>query len=287
MKLLQLEQGSQEWLDLRKMMITGTDMAAILGVSPWRSAYDLWRLKLGLKEPDVLNDAMKRGMDAEEAGRVLAVDEIGVDFTPQVIVSTRNPWLMASLDGLSTCKKIMLEIKTPMPHNYAKSAAGDIPRDYYIQMQTAFAASDGVIEKCYFCIYSPEKNEVSYRVVVRDEDLISEIITESKIFHDRLKNYDPPPPPHLVIENREMRAAWDDYIKYCDDEKQVALLKEEAKARILKLCGSDSVVSFGNKVTRYYQNGFVNYKAIPELKHVDLNAYRAKPAERVRLSIGK
>jgi putative phage-type endonuclease len=54
-----------EWLAARRLCITGTDIAAILGVHPYVSAADVWATKLGLQEEAEENEIMYWGKRLE------------------------------------------------------------------------------------------------------------------------------------------------------------------------------------------------------------------------------
>jgi len=58
----------KEWHELRQQGITGTDCAAILGVSPFSSAYKIWAVKTGRVKDEVpQNQAMRLGQLLEPA----------------------------------------------------------------------------------------------------------------------------------------------------------------------------------------------------------------------------
>ena len=61
MSIIPLEQGSAKWLEYRKSKVMATDSPILLGSNPWRTPIELWEEKLGLREPQPLNDAMRRG----------------------------------------------------------------------------------------------------------------------------------------------------------------------------------------------------------------------------------
>ena len=48
-----------------------------------------------------------------------------------------------------------------------------------------------------------------------------------------------------------------------------------------------SEAGFGVSVTRFWKQGSVDYKKVPELKGVDLEAYRQKGRWERRVSVGK
>ena len=45
------------WLAERRSGIGGSDIAAILGLSPWKTAVDVWLDKTGQREDDTVGDA--------------------------------------------------------------------------------------------------------------------------------------------------------------------------------------------------------------------------------------
>ena len=189
MKIINLEQGSQEWLEYRLLRITGTDMSAIMGMNPWKTALDVYSEKMGLAAPIQINAAMQRGMDEEDNARELYNNTHGVNFIPQVIQSEKYPWAMASLDGVEENK--FLEIKTPQEKNYEKLCKA-IPAYYFVQMQMAFLSSDGFFDEAVFAVYSPENQALHETVVQRDEGLIWEMQEEGELFVERLRTFNPP-----------------------------------------------------------------------------------------------
>jgi putative phage-type endonuclease len=61
MKMIEVEQGTKEWLLWRKTVITATDCPAIMGSSPWVTIYKCWQKKLGLIKDEKSNPSMERG----------------------------------------------------------------------------------------------------------------------------------------------------------------------------------------------------------------------------------
>ena len=53
---IELNHGSPEWLTFRKTGIGGSDAAAILGMSPFKSNIEVWEEKVGLRESDDISD---------------------------------------------------------------------------------------------------------------------------------------------------------------------------------------------------------------------------------------
>lgn len=57
----QHEPNTPEWDALRTNGIGGSEIAAIVGLSPWQSRFSLWHLKRGTIEKQVVNDGMRWG----------------------------------------------------------------------------------------------------------------------------------------------------------------------------------------------------------------------------------
>ncbi len=56
----------EEWLAERRKGVGGSDAAAILGISPWRTAVDVWLDKTGRKPPQEETEAMRIGTELED-----------------------------------------------------------------------------------------------------------------------------------------------------------------------------------------------------------------------------
>ncbi len=62
---------------------------------------------------------------------------------------------------------------------------------------------------------------------------------------------------------------------------------EKMKERLVTLTSHVSEAGFGVTVSRYFKQGNVDYKKVPALKGVDLNAYRGAGREEVRITVAK
>lgn len=54
---IKLEHNSPEWLEFRKTGIGGSDAAAILGLSPFKTNVEVWEEKVGLRVSDDISDS--------------------------------------------------------------------------------------------------------------------------------------------------------------------------------------------------------------------------------------
>lgn len=193
MPVIDLEQGSQSWLDYRKDKIMATDTPILLGSNPWKTPYTLWEEKLGLKQPEKTNDAMRRGHELEPKARELACGITEINFEPAVVESTKYPWLAASLDGIGIgYNQYILEIKCPKPSTHDDALEGRIPEYYIDQIQHQLLVSEAEI--CYYFSYRPERTDKPYAIVEIYKDLNKheQIIEKGQEFYNRMCTMNPP-----------------------------------------------------------------------------------------------
>ena len=134
----------EEWLRGRENSIGGSDAAAVVGLSPWMSATELWEIKTGYKtQASITNESIERGNLFEPALRNLFQvkhPEYKHDYYQfDIFYQTERPWLTATLDGLFTydeAKHGILEIKTATMNNAAAWKKWDnaVPDGYYVQV---------------------------------------------------------------------------------------------------------------------------------------------------------
>lgn len=148
----EFEANSPEWHELRKAGIGGSDVAAVVGVSKWTSAYALWAKKSGLI-PDDFSDS-----EAMEWGRLLEPvirekfaakhPEWSVVNAKATFKSTTHEWLLANVDGFITFESGevgILEIKTAA---YEDDWVNGVPLYYQTQVRhylRVFGLKRGVV----------------------------------------------------------------------------------------------------------------------------------------------
>ncbi len=125
--------ADREWHELRMKGITGTDAGAILGVSPFSSAYKIWAVKTGqIKDEVKQNQAMRLGQLLEPALLQLFIEEhpeMDV-FEVGTYAHEDYPFMIANPDGLAweDDKLWIIEIKT------SRKYWEEIPRHYIAQV---------------------------------------------------------------------------------------------------------------------------------------------------------
>lgn len=215
MKKLQLEQGSSEWHEFRKNHIGSSDAPIIMNVSPWKTAYQLWKEKLGLEENRFVSEAMKRGIDLEEKARQLVSEYLDEDFQPTVCVSDSIEWMAASLDGLSPNGKYAVEIKCPNRDDHSLALNDIVPEKYIPQLQHQLAVCD--LDFIYY--FSFDGNDGKTIKVHRDEKYIKNLIEQEKLFWKGLETLTAP-----SLSNRDFLEIEDtEWNKYSSEQNRDAI----------------------------------------------------------------
>jgi hypothetical protein len=111
---------------------------------------------------------------------------------------------------------------------------------------------------------------------------------------DRFQSYldsDTPPPlterDTRLRDDREWIGAASAYIKAKQAADDSAAALDAAKAALIGLATHSSEAGGGVQVSRFWKQGNIDYKRAPALKDIDLEPFRGKGREEVRVSIAK
>ncbi|EFB7104364.1 hypothetical protein HGM12_000758 [Campylobacter coli] len=164
-KIIDLEQGSVEWLNFRKGKIGASMVASCVGIKgAFNSKEEARDIILGLKEV-YQNEAMRRGNEYEPLIRARVEFLHSVSITPVVLQSLENEMFIASLDGIDE-NGVIYEFKYSQDE-YDFIKRNKKPSDkYYAQVQFQLYISGK--EKCIFVVMNKEEEIVECEVL-RDE----------------------------------------------------------------------------------------------------------------------
>lgn len=128
----------QEWLAERKKAIGASDVAAILGVSPYASAWDVWATKTGKVEDWEGNEATRLGQRFEAAILDYAEDELGQLRRNVRIVHPSLP-IASTLDAQCRGSQRPVEAKTsglagPLYGDWGLAGTNEVPENYLVQV---------------------------------------------------------------------------------------------------------------------------------------------------------
>ncbi|MDR0774862.1 MAG: YqaJ viral recombinase family protein [Rickettsia sp.] len=131
--------NKQEWLKERKNYLGGTDLAAICGLSPYRTALDVYLDKTSDDITCETNAAMRWGTLLEEAVAKAYSEDTGlnVEIEPNTIYHPEYKFLGANIDRWVGNKEYVLECKTAgfnRGKEWGEVGTDQIPESYLVQV---------------------------------------------------------------------------------------------------------------------------------------------------------
>lgn len=198
MRYINLEQGTQDWLDWRTCGIGGSDAPVVMGVSPYDSPLGLWQLKRGSRPPQPDNPAMRRGRLMEEPARLAYEQHTGQLVVPRCAEHEQHPFIRASFDGLSMLDPLGVEIKCPGRVSHEMALQGLVPPWYWPQVQHLMLVSG--YDHWHYWSYDGKHGVLIE--VARDPDYIGKLLdAEIKFWNHVLNNVMPIEKASLVAAN--------------------------------------------------------------------------------------
>ena len=183
----------EEWLKVRKLGLGGSDMAAVLGLSPWRSPIDVWLDKTSDTVEEKESEPMYWGNVLEEVVAQEFAKRTGWkvrnnNFTLQ---SDEYPYLLANIDREIVGLDAGLECKTANAFKANEWDGDNVPDAYYIQCQHYMAVT-GKSSWWIACLVGG--NTFYYKEIKRNEEVIAAIIDTGAAFWELVKNKTMPAP---------------------------------------------------------------------------------------------
>jgi putative phage-type endonuclease len=286
-----LTQGSNGWALWRAQGIGSSDAPAIMGVSPWSTALQLFELKTGKREPQATNAAMQRGSDLELYARREFEFEHGGDFPPACLIHPDYPFLGASLDGWNPEQSTVVEIKCPGRADLELARNGKVPPKYLPQVMHLLLVSGA--DRCLYVTYDQDAGCISL-TVERDEPYIALLLEKEIAFWRCVETDTPPDPTEADVEHRDdedWEAAARDYRLAYQTAAEAEADVKHAREVLLTLAGGRRCEGFGVKVTPYPRLGAVDYRAAgKELadilgEPVDWDKWRKPTTTEVRVTV--
>lgn len=285
------------WLEWRHKGIGSSDAPAIHGKSPYKTALELWREKMGPVQPEKeMNFAMQKGVRLEPLMRlrfssIMAKHLGAVDFVVENLVMAEFDFMRASLDGVidhPVIGRIGIECKyagASVLHTLANNGNDlrAVREDYWIQMQHQMLV--GNLQMSYFVAVSDEyvdksgnliKDPYHFRVD-RDEEFMKEHLKAS------IKFWNPKRAPDAtdedVAEITKGASVARRFIRLSKKKKEVEKQLDELKKTLISYAKHPKNICHGVSITKVERAGSVDYSKIPELQNVDLEKFRKPSTE--------
>lgn len=263
-----------DWLENRKQGIGGSDVAAIVGLSRFKSAFSVYLDKIGELPPLEDNPKMKAGRVLEPVIADWFTEETGIKCQEQkwIFQHPEHPFMLANIDRWIPGENAGLEIKNTGEYcrnDWFEGNTEVIPTEYQLQANHYMAVTNA--DKWYVAVLIGGW-DFQWRIIERDEQLIKNLITIEKNFWENHVQAKVPPQvgsqdtdmmnfmyPSSVPTSLNISEIHYDLIKRLLDSKKALDVAEEsyedAKNKVKQLMGENELALWqGEKFCTWKSN---------------------------------
>lgn len=245
----------------RKKGVGGSDVAPIMGLSKWSTAYDVWLEKLGMAGPSSDNDAMLWGRLLEPVIRQQYAERTGmaVAVPSSPIVHPQFDFIRANLDGIRQDGRIV-EIKTARyGDEWGEEGSDEVPIAYALQVQHYMMVAGSDVADVAVLIGGSDFRTYTLNA---DPALHEMMIDASRDFWELVKTQTPPPVVSFsdavavygkasksgeVLASPELADDVENLKRIKTEAKALEELEKELKGRVMAALGELDTLVYGGR----------------------------------------
>ena len=252
------DMSREDWLEIRRSGIGGSDAATIVGLNPYSSKLTLYADKKGILPEKEDTERMRLGRDLEDYVAQRFCEETGKKVKRSGFM-WRHPtyeFILANIDREIVGEEAFLECKTTMNYEKHDYDSGDIPMNYYCQIMHYMAVTG--CEKAYLAVLVFGKGFYWFEIK-RDENEINALIDNEVEFWQTYVMRDVPPladgsdssmdtlqklypfgdstSTSVIGKDDAMR----NYLEIGEAIKRLEAQRDEIKAQLCQTLGSNSI----------------------------------------------
>ncbi|MGF6607093.1 putative phage-type endonuclease [Paraburkholderia sp. WSM4175] len=192
----------EQWLELRRAGVGGSDAAAALGQSPYVTRLELYFDKIGQQVPRDMDAA---GVERTDFGRALEgviADQYARRFNVrlrrrnQILRHPKYPFMLANIDRLVEGQRRGVEIKNvdAMAYRFGEwgePGSDEVPTPYLLQTVHYMSVCDYPVWDIGACVGG---NRLVVYHIERDAELEQMLIEGEALFWQYVERREPPPP---------------------------------------------------------------------------------------------
>ena len=212
-----------DWLEWRRGGIGGSDIAGVLGISPWASAWSVWADKTGLLPPEPESEVMAAGRWLESAIGPWFTHETGLHVAGEQTRCTheKNAHHRCTVDGfvvesepfmpppaayINDCALGLVEIKVTGPGR----RWAEVPAHYQAQGQWQMHVTG--LERVWFAVLMGRRLDI--HELMRDQADIDYMVDKADVFWaDHVLAGTPPPTDGSDATLRALTAVYPDHVE--------------------------------------------------------------------------
>lgn len=260
----------------RRTGIGGSDIAAIMGLDPYRGPADVWDEKMGLRPRSAPSRPAQAGLALEPIIRRLYEEATGrrVRRSTRLRRHPKDRWLIAHVDGIVEERPAgIFEAKAPGMRHFAKIKREGLPAAWILQLQH-YLLTLGVSWGSYGVLQREQWSFVHFDVE-RDDELCAEIADRAAAFwvdhvEKMVRPEEGPTPPAVEIPIQAGEAVmrddpeWAEAVAALAEAKEIRkaadALEADAQRQLVRAMGSAAVVQgAGHVVMHKVQSGRKTY----------------------------
>lgn len=173
-------------IETRKTCLGGSDIAAVLGLSRYKTALSVWAEKTGRIEPENISDKLqvKLGIKMEQIVSELFMEETGKKLhrVNETLVHKDYPFLQGHIDRRVVGEQAIVEIKTTSAYNKKDWDNGNAPQEYLIQLMFYMGLTNSSVG---YLVGLIGNSDLKIIPVYRDEQVITSIMNKAATFWNK------------------------------------------------------------------------------------------------------
>ncbi len=246
---------SPEQLAERTQYIGASDVPAILGISPWKSAYDLWMEKTHRVEPRPPTEVMRRGIILEPAILTYAEEELGPLERTVCRPAPDGLPITANCDALLIATGEPVEAKSSAVGGFGEGGTDDVPDYYIVQCQVQMFCTG--TDLCYLvALLGGRGLKFEIYRIPRVNSIIERILEDCVHFWEKHVEGNVPPPDSMPtlevikyairVPNRVAECTDEDVQRFLDAKataKEADKIKDAEQAQLLALMGDAEAIT--------------------------------------------
>lgn len=261
----------EDWLEFRKKGIGGSDASVVCGINRYKTPIELWMEKVNNSPPQEAGESAYWGTTLEPIVREEFSKRTGIEvnLVKRLLQSEESPFMQANLDGVCNDPKLgecIFEAKTASAFKIDEWEKS-IPDEYMLQIQHYMAVTG--FQAAYIAVLIGG-NTFKWRLVERDDELISMLIALETQFWKYVQNGTPPPvddsdacakylaekysggvvSPAVELPG-EAEKLIKDYNTACEKLTAVTEEKQLAENMLKQILGNSEIGTIGNSIVTW------------------------------------
>lgn len=201
---------AEQWRELRRQGIGGSDAASIAGQNPYRSQFTTYYDKLGQLPEQEESEAIRLGHDLEEYVAERFTEKTGkkVKNCNYILRSKEYPFMIANVDRVVVGENAAVECKVTRNYDRYDYAGGEYNASYDTQCLHYIGAAH--FDRVYLVILELGVGLWIF-VIERDkrqEDVRTLILFEKKFWEENIKKQIPPTPTGIENDSKFIATAY-------------------------------------------------------------------------------